>query len=130
MKSKDRKRFDALLEKVLHALPRKLHDLLDEAPLIVEDYPDPKLLKELGMDPEEESLCGLHSGLSITERSVETTGDQLEMIHLFREGVIEESGGWEAGEEAVAEEIRVTLLHEIGHHFGLEEEDLEELGFD
>lgn len=40
------------------------------------------------------------------------------------------AGGWERGEEAVREEIRVTLLHEIGHHFGLDEDDLADLGYD
>ena len=59
--------------------------------------------------------------------------------HLFREGIIEQAGGWEesedengrlqGGEAAITEEIRITLLHEIGHHFGLGEEELEELGY-
>lgn len=130
MKRRERKRFDALLEWVLEALPPRLHDLIDRAPLIVEDAPSPELLAEMGLDPATESLCGLHSGVPLTERSVEFDHDPLETIHLFREGIVEEAGGWEAGEEAVAEEIRITLLHEIGHHYGLEEEDLEALGYE
>ncbi|MHC4429586.1 MAG: metallopeptidase family protein, partial [Planctomycetota bacterium] len=63
-----------------------------------------------------------------------------ETIHLFREGIIDHAGGWErwtdedgeplGGEEAVIREIRITLLHEIGHHFGLDEDDLEALGYE
>lgn len=130
MRCAQRDRFDAILRRVLASLPARLHELLEEAPLIVEDYPDPKLLEELGMDPETESLCGLHTGTPLTERSVESGFEEPETIHLFRQGIIDEAGGWEAGEDAVEHEIRVTLLHEIGHHFGLEEEDLEALGYE
>ena len=55
--------------------------------------------------------------------------DPPETIQLFREGIVAAAGGWPAGAEAVAEEIRVTVLHEVGHHFGLEEDDLEEVGY-
>ena len=140
MRGQERQRFDALLERVLEALPQRLRDLLEQAPLIVEDYPDPKLLAELSMDPAVESLCGLHSGVPLTERSVSDGPDELVTIHIFREGIIDEAGGWErwqdeddqwwGGEAAIREEIRITVLHEIGHHFGLEEEDLEALGYD
>ena len=140
MKRKERQRFDALFEEVLEALPQRLHELIEQAPIIVEDYPDPKLLEEMGMDPETESLCGLHTGIPLTERSVSDGPDLPVMIHLFREGIIDEAGGWErwqdedgqwlGGEEAIREEIRITVLHEIGHHFGLEEEDLEALGYE
>ena len=125
-----REQFDRLLEHVLERLPPRLHELLEEAPLIVEDHPDPKLLEELGMDPALDSLCGLHTGTPLTERTFEVGHEEPETIHLFRKGIIEEAGGWEEGEDAIEEEIRITLLHEIGHHFGLEEEDLESLGYD
>ncbi|MHC4217035.1 MAG: metallopeptidase family protein [Planctomycetota bacterium] len=136
----ERKRFDALLEQVLAELPPRLHELLEEAPLIVEDRPSAMLLEELGIDDDHDLLCGLHSGAPLTERSVADEGGLLEMIHLFREGIVEHAGGWEpfqeddgawhGGEEALRREIRITLLHEIGHHFGLEEDDLTELGYE
>jgi predicted Zn-dependent protease with MMP-like domain len=134
-----RRQFDALLEEVLDSLPPRIVRLLDEAPLVVDDRPSADLLRELGMDPEQEDLCGLHTGTPITQRSVEHIQDLPETIHLFREGIVDEAGGWEegadeegqpcGGADAVRREIRVTLLHEIGHHFGLEEGDLEGLGY-
>ena len=140
MTSDDRERFDALLETVISELPQRIRDLMEEAPVIVEDHPSPELCKELDLDPEQENLCGLHTGTMLTERSVSHGHDLPETIHLFREGVIDEAGGWEpwesedgemwGGEEAVKEEIRITLLHEIGHHFGLDEDDLADLGYD
>lgn len=128
MNDAERRRFDALLEQVLAALPPSLHALLEEAPLIVEDAPSPALMRELDIEGDETELCGLHSGLPITDRSVHDHAE-LEMIHVFRSGIVAQAGGWIAGEGAVSEEIRITILHEIGHHFGLEEDDLEELGY-
>jgi predicted Zn-dependent protease with MMP-like domain len=139
MRRAERERFDELLEAALGALPPKLHALLDEAPLIVDDRPTPEMMEELGVDEHTESLCGLHSGVPLTERSVAAGHEPPETIHLFREGIVEQAGGWDewqdedgawwGGEAKIAEEIRITLLHEIGHHFGLSEEDLDELGY-
>ena len=125
----ERNRFDALLESVLAELPAAIRDLLEETPLIVEDAPDEALLLEVGLDPQEDDLCGLHSGVPLTERSVEGGDLGPQLIHLFRAGIIDHAGGWDEGDEPVRREIRITLLHEIGHHFGLDEEDLEELGY-
>lgn len=124
-----RRRFDALLEDVLERLPPGLAELLEESPLVVDDRPEPGLLAELGMDDEPEALCGLHSGIPLTDRSVEEPW-AMEVIHLFRIGIMAEAGGEQATEEDLRREIRVTLLHEIGHHFGLDEDDLAELGYD
>jgi predicted Zn-dependent protease with MMP-like domain len=140
VKKAEQQRFDALLERVMAALPRHIHDLIEEAPVIVEDRPSAELLEEMGMDPEEESLCGLQAGTPMTERTVGFDLEEPTTIYLFREGIVEHAGGWErwkdedgqwwGGEQAVEEEIRITLLHEIGHHYGLEEDDLEELGYE
>lgn len=145
MHPEDRARFDELLETVLEQLPPAIHALFEEVPLIVEDRPDAILLEQLAADfeipddPEEleafaSELCGLHSGHMLTERSVDDPADVPESIRIFREGIIGIAGGWEGqgGEanEAVSEQIRITILHEVGHHFGLEEDDLEQLGYD
>jgi predicted Zn-dependent protease with MMP-like domain len=136
----ERDRFDALVEEVIAGLPPTLRALIEEIPVIVLDRPDRKMLEDLGMDPDDDEaaseLCGLHTGVSITEKSIEHAGELPTEVHLFREGIVNLAGGWEedpegfGGGEAVREEIQVTLLHEIGHHFGLEEDDLFELGYD
>jgi predicted Zn-dependent protease with MMP-like domain len=140
MTAAERERFDELFERVLAEVPERLHELLEEAPVILDDRPSAQLLRELGMKEEEDLLCGLHSGTPLTHRSVNQGHDLPEMIHLFREGIVEEAGGWEpwvddegrelGGEGAVMEQIRITLLHEIGHHFGLDEDDLARLGYE
>jgi predicted Zn-dependent protease with MMP-like domain len=128
-----RERFDALLADVLGQLPPGIVSLLDEVPLIVLDEPTDRILRDLGVPPEDwdeerKTLCGLHSGHSILERSVEISGELPEQMHIFRRGTVHAAGGW-GDEAALAEEIRVTVLHEIGHHFGLDEDDLERLGY-
>lgn len=136
MNDRERDRFDGLLEEAIESLPERVRALIDEIPIIVLDRPTPEILRELGVDPADEEVslefCGLHTGTMLTERTVDRGAELPTDIHLFREGIIDLAGGWEQpeAEEAVYEEIWVTLLHEIGHHFGLEEEDLERLGFD
>jgi predicted Zn-dependent protease with MMP-like domain len=138
MRRSERERFDALVEEVLASLPESVRRLLDEAPVVLEDRPSRAMLRELGIDPSEDDLCGLHTGIPLTQRSVSDHGILPDVIHLFREGIVDQAGGWEEGEDAegpyggverIREEIRITLLHEIGHHFGLDEDDLERLGY-
>jgi predicted Zn-dependent protease with MMP-like domain len=132
MTDAQRARFDDLLEDVLAHLPEGLHRLLEESPLIVEDEPDEATLRALGMDHDPhapDELCGLHTGVMLTERSVNDPPDLPEQIQVFRRGVVATAGGWSAPDARLREEIRVTVLHEIGHHFGLEEDDLDRLGY-
>ncbi|MBY0261806.1 MAG: metallopeptidase family protein, partial [Phycisphaerales bacterium] len=142
----ERDRFDVLLQDVLDALPPGIMKLIERVPLVVEDRPDAKLVKQLVAEGTLESeaaaaeLCGLHTGVPITDRSIEdpdgwgvlgADGSGPETVHLFREGIVALAGGWEAehADENVYEEIRITVLHEIGHHYGLDEDDLDELGY-
>ncbi len=125
MTDDERRLFDDVLETVLEALPPRFQALLAEAPVIVEDRPSARLLGELGLGPDD-LLCGLHSGTPVTERSVEQIPELPETIHLFREGILDLAGDW----DQLHREIRITLLHEIGHHFGLDEDDLAELGYE
>ena len=124
----DRAWFDELLEDVLDAMPPALHDLLEQSPLIVEDAPTRDMLKSVGLE-DPESLCGLYTGVPLTERSVSDSGEMPDVIRIFRRGIVAAAGGWDVAPETLREEIRVTVLHEIGHHFGLDEDDLDDLGY-
>lgn len=133
MNERERDRFDELVEEVLAGLPEGITALLDEVPLIVIDRPTPAMMRDLGFDPSKTEvageLCGLHSGIPDTEASVEHHGVMPSDVHIFRDGVLLAAGGWDAGEEAILDEIEITLLHEIGHQMGLDEDDLERLGY-
>jgi predicted Zn-dependent protease with MMP-like domain len=131
----ERERFDELLEEAIESLPSDLRKLLDEVPVIVEDHPAPDVLEEFreedGTLPELDELCGLHSGIAFTERSLNDV-DLPSEITLFRMGIIALAGGWDQPEadDLIYEEIMVTLLHEMGHQFGLDEDDLKGLGYE
>lgn len=134
MTAGERRRFDGLLEGIIEGLPANLREVLEEVPVVVLDEPTAAMLRSLGIeremwDEERETLCGLHTGTMLTERSIERSGELPTDIHLFRRGIVGAAGGWEQGDARVGEEIRITLLHEIGHHFGLDEDDLDRLGY-
>jgi predicted Zn-dependent protease with MMP-like domain len=133
MKRRRVERFDELVQDAIEGLPSRYRRLIDEIPVVVLDRPTPEMLRDVGVPTTEaDELCGLHTGTAITERGVERHGELPTVIHLFRNGIVSLAGGWDhpQADERIYEEIRITLLHEIGHHFGLDEEDLEELGYD
>lgn len=129
MSPEQRDRFDSLLEKVLDELPDEVQELLESVSIIVEDEPSRRLLRELGRDLEagESDLCGLHTGVPLSEVSVLDSGVLPSQIFLFRGPIYRLSG---RGKRSLEKEIRITLLHEIGHHFGFSEEKLEDLGYE
>jgi len=142
--TRDRQVFDELLDEAIDRLPGHLHVLLEEVPLIVEDEPGEALLADLAEDEGGEApdgpagLCGLHWGTALTERSVEHSADLPDRMMLFRGPIMRLSGYHGGGVRAkqsgrglaeLRRQIKITLLHEIGHHFGLDEDDLDELGY-
>lgn len=100
--------------------------MLEEVPLIVEDEPSQAVLDEMEVD-DQTDLLGLHWGVPLTERSVQAPPHVPDRMMLFR-GPIYRAAGRSLGQ--LKRQIRLTLLHEIGHHFGLEEEDLAKLGYE
>ncbi len=126
----DREYFDTQLEIVLGELPQRIHDLLDDVPLLVEDYPSDRIMQRLGVR-RRHHLCGLYTGIPLTQRSVDHSGVPSDVIHVFREGVIclatDRSGRLQP--EELRRQIRITILHELGHHHGLDEDELEQLGY-
>jgi predicted Zn-dependent protease with MMP-like domain len=143
---KQQDRFDELLEEAMESVPDGFREMMDAVSIIVIDRPTPEMIEDLrkdgllanedGTESDGSDLCGLHSGTALTERSVEDNLVLPDQIHLFREGIIllvvEDFGlnwGDDGFEDELYEEIRITLLHEVGHHFGLDEDDLERLGY-
>ncbi|MEI7656533.1 MAG: metallopeptidase family protein [Phycisphaerae bacterium] len=132
----ERDRFDELLEEAIEALPDEFRELIEQVPVIVEDRPDREVLEEFrdeeGHLPEPDELCGLHTGIPFTERHLEGDPELPSEIMLYRLGIIAAAGGWEQADadDVVYEEIMITLLHEMGHQFGLDEEDLRRLGYE
>ena len=131
MDSKLRELFDCHLEEVLAQLPQSVHVLLTEVPLHVEDYPSQQVLHELGLTAES-NLCGVYSGVPLDQRTVDDRPGPPDVVTIYREGIIHLAAGDTEGlsSEELRRQIRITLLHEVGHHHGLSAGALEELGYD
>lgn len=117
-----RERFAKLAEKAHAELPDRVREIVANVPILVEDYPSRELVDE-GQDPR---MMGLFSGVPHPEKSSVGGLPQLDHVVLYQRN-IERVGHTP---EEVAEEIRVTLIHETGHFLGLSEEELEEMGLD
>lgn len=132
-----RDRFDRLVRAATLELPPEAAAAIDHIAIIIEDRPSAKLMAELVaegvVEDEDDEILGLHTGHMITEGDPSLDGhvNLPTQIHLFRVPIVDAAGGWEGADadERIAEEIRITLLHELGHHFGLDEDDLDRLGF-
>lgn len=119
-----KREFEKLVEEAIAELPERFAEFLEEVPIEIHTRPSRKLLRELGLD-EDELLMGLYRGRALTERSVEDSGRLPDVIYVFQEDheLVCDS------REQLVEEVRKTVLHEIGHHFGMDEDDLEALGY-
>jgi len=116
--------FARLVEDSLVDLPQEFADFLEEVPIDIRDRPTRKQLSSVGLK-DDELLLGLYVGTSLPDRSVETGVRMPDAIYLFQEDIEEVSDS----EAELKKEVRITVLHEIGHHFGLNEDDLDRLGY-
>src|SRR5688572_12985079 len=130
LSDRDRAYFDEHCDAVLAQLPRDVLRLLDEVPLYVEDHPSREVMREMNVaDPTQ--LMGLHTGISLMDRRIEQSGYLPNHIFIYRLGLLTLTDDLE-GPERDAElrhQIRITILHELGHYHGLDEDDLDELGY-
>ena len=111
-------------------MPPRVHELLDEVPLYVEDHPSQRVLREMGVRHRGD-LCGLYTGIPLTDRSVHHSGMLSDVVQIYREGIYNISADAQGyvDEDELRRQIRITILHELGHHHGMNEADLEELGY-
>jgi len=116
--------FERLVERALAELPPQFAEHLEEVPVEIRARPTRKQLESVGLD-EDHLLLGLYDGLPLTQRSVEHSGVRPAVIYIFREDIELASGS----EDDLVQQVRTTVLHEIGHHFGMDEDDLDELGY-
>jgi predicted Zn-dependent protease with MMP-like domain len=118
-------RFDRLVDRAVASIPEPFRSALDEIALVIADEPSPEQLRENGMGPDE-TLYGLYEGVPLDEWG----GDWVPLptrILLFRLPLEEDY----PDPLDLADEVRITILHELAHHLGIADEDrLAELGID
>jgi predicted Zn-dependent protease with MMP-like domain len=111
-----KERFEELVAEALDTVPPELADLMDNVAIFVEDDPPPD-------DP---GLLGLYEGTPLTERDAwYGAGTLPDRISIFRNPILAACDT----DDDVVEEVRITVVHEIAHHFGIDDERLHELGY-
>ena len=107
--------FEALVADALDEVPPSLMALLDNVVVLVEDR-----------HPDEPDLLGLYDGFALTERGWDYGGGELpDRIMIYREAICEIC----ATEDDVVDEVTITVVHEIAHHFGIDDARLHDLGW-
>ncbi len=113
--------FDAMARLAFEALPPAFAALCGDVVIHVADFAEAEILADLGIeDPFE--LTGLYEGTDIVHRSIDDIAPEPGHVHLYRQQILAE---WiDEGDIALGALVRHVLVHEIGHHFGLSDEDI------
>jgi predicted Zn-dependent protease with MMP-like domain len=116
--------FGRLVEEALAELPDEFAKFVEEIPVEIRDYPSPAQLRRARVR-RGNTLLGLYQGRPRNVRSVEDSGALPDMIFIFQQPIESICDD----EAQLVQQVRTTVLHEIGHHFGMDEKDLENLGY-
>lgn len=125
----ERALFDRLFKQVFHTLPAAARDLLKTISVAVEDYPTTVIQTEMKVDNDE--LFGLYIGTPPVERSIEHVGSPGDVIHIYRLALLLDATTrtGRIDQDRLRKQIRITLLHELGHYHGFDEDELGRLGY-
>ena len=111
-----RERFEALVDQALDEIPDELANLVRNVVVLVEDEA-----------PEDDpDLLGLYDGVALTERAANHALELPDRIFVYRNNLLDMCDS----EEELVEEVNITVVHEIAHHFGIDDDQLHELGYD
>ena len=117
-------KFGELVETALMGLPEPFASFVEEVPVEIRDRPTGKEIRRLGL-ARDHLLLGLYQGRPRPERSVEDSGRVPDVILIFQKNIEAVCNS----ERDLIEQVRITVLHEIGHHFGMDENELDRLGY-
>ncbi|HEU0190360.1 MAG TPA: metallopeptidase family protein [Mycobacterium sp.] len=110
----DPRRFDELVSDALDLIPAQLADAMDNVVVLVADR-----------DPEDPDLLGVYQGVSLTERDSNYAGSLPDTITIYREALLDMCDS----DTDIVDEVAITVIHEIAHHFGIDDDRLHELGW-
>ena len=117
-----RVQFEKRVAEALASIPRRFRDAMQNIAIVVEDEPSRELLEQMEIDPPD-TLLGLYQGTPLTERRWDYGNTLPDRVLIFQ-GPHERAAD---DEEDLVVAIAETLIHEIGHYFGLSEEEIEEI---
>jgi predicted Zn-dependent protease with MMP-like domain len=113
--------FEAMAQAAWDKLPREFRELAGDVLIRVEDFATDEVLDSLDIeDPFE--LTGLYQGVSLDRKSVMDAPQEPDVVFLYRRPILDE---WASGDEELGHLVAHVLVHEIGHHFGFSDDDME-----
>jgi predicted Zn-dependent protease with MMP-like domain len=121
----DHQEFRKEVARVIDRLPRRFREQLHNIEFVVEDRPSNELLRAEGLDPRHDTLYGIYQGVPLPDRSSLDPPLLPDKITIFAESLQKDF----PDPDELREEIRLTVLHEIAHYFGMDEDDIEDLGY-
>jgi predicted Zn-dependent protease with MMP-like domain len=114
---------EAYAREAFATIPDELRQYLSEVVIQVEDFPNDEILEEMDCETPFD-LLGLYRGVDMARKSIQDAPEDIDTVYLFRRPILDY---WcETGEDLI-EVVRHVLIHEIGHHFGLSDEDMERI---
>ena len=125
MRTLDYREIKKEVGRVIDRLPRSFRERLLNVEFVVEERPSIELLRAEGLDPRHDTLYGIYQGIPLPDRSSLDPPLLPDKITIFAEPLLEDF----PEPEELREEIRLTVLHEIAHYFGMDDEEIEDLGY-
>jgi predicted Zn-dependent protease with MMP-like domain len=110
---------------VLNRLPKQFRKGLQNIEIVVEERPTRDLLLSVGLDPRHDTLYGLYQGIPLPDRSALYPPILPDKITIFSEPLLRDF----SDPEDLREQIRATVLHEIAHYFGFDDDEIDKLGY-
>lgn len=115
--------FETIANTAFKRLPAAFRDMTKDVLIRIEEFPTDEVLDSLGIDSPF-GLLGLYQGVDLTRQSILDVSPLPEMIFLYRHPILDY---WASHEEKLGDIITHVLVHEIGHHFGLSDDDMERI---
>jgi predicted Zn-dependent protease with MMP-like domain len=112
---------DGIAACAYETIPAELRDHVANVVIRIEEYPDEQTLADLGIESPYD-LLGLYQGVDLTQKSIADPQPETDMIFLYRRPLLDY---WIENEVTLAHLVRHVLIHEIGHHFGFSDDDME-----
>jgi predicted Zn-dependent protease with MMP-like domain len=119
----DAAELELIAEAAYRRIPERLRALVDDVVIRIEEFPDDEVMDDMELDDPYE-LLGLYSGVSLDRKSVSDVRQGVDMIFLYRRPILD---FWVESGDAIEDVVRHVLIHEIGHHFGLSDEEMEQI---
>jgi predicted Zn-dependent protease with MMP-like domain len=121
----DRRKFRRLIEEALDTLPGEIRLRMENVTVLVEEEPTAEQMQCAGLDPLQDTLFGFYEGSPLSQRGYDFGMALPDRIILFYRPLVESF----RSPAAIREEIRRTVVHEVAHFLGLDDDEIEDLGY-